>query len=54
MSDLVRFDAPVRSSTASSSHRSDQGDFVPVALFSRIGLLASLMAELFGMQSVWI
>jgi len=53
MSDLVRFDAPVRSLTA-SSRQSDQGDFVPVALFSGIGLLASLMAVLFGMQSVWL
>ncbi|HLZ06739.1 MAG TPA: hypothetical protein VKR55_31910 [Bradyrhizobium sp.] len=52
MSDVVRIAAPIRSSTA-SSRQSKQSDFVPVAIFSGIGLLVSLIAVLTGVQGVW-
>jgi hypothetical protein len=41
------------SASAISSKKSDSSDFAAVALFSGIGLLASLIAILAGMPGVW-
>jgi len=43
---------PISASTGSSD-RSDSSSFVSIALFSGVGLLASLIAVLMGVQGVW-
>jgi hypothetical protein len=52
MPTAVRIIAPIPAS-AISSKKSDSSDFVAVALFSTIGLLASLIAILAGVPGVW-
>jgi hypothetical protein len=49
---------PVRSASipataSSNSHQSDFNKFASIALFSGIGLLASLIAVLCGVPAVW-
>ena len=57
MSKAAYFNATLPTSIAASDRsakqESDHGHFVPVALFSGIGLLASLIAVLSGVQGVW-
>jgi hypothetical protein len=48
----VSIEIPV-STTSSSSERSHSHDLVPIALFSGIGLLISLIAVLMGIQGAW-
>jgi hypothetical protein len=43
---------PISASTGSSD-RSDSSSLVSIALFSGVGLLASLIAILMGVQGVW-
>ncbi len=47
-----RMFVPISASTGSSD-RSDNSPLVTIALFSSIGLLASLIAVLMGVQGVW-
>ena len=51
MTDMTHIAAPIAS--RASSRQSDQSDFVPVLLFSGIGLLVSLLAVISGVQGVW-
>jgi hypothetical protein len=54
MSKAVRISASMTvSASSASSEKSDGNAFVSIALFSGIGLLASLVAILFGMPGVW-
>jgi hypothetical protein len=52
MPTAVRVIAQIPAS-AISSKKSDSSDFAAVALFSGIGLLASLIAILAGVPGVW-
>jgi hypothetical protein len=52
MSKAVRIFAPISAPTGSSD-RSDDSPLVSIALFSGIGLLASLIAILMGVPCVW-
>jgi hypothetical protein len=58
MPTAIRISAPIPASTISpasttSSEKSETHPLVPVALFSGIGLLISLVAVLCGVQGVW-
>ena len=48
----ARVFVPISASTGSFD-RSDNGPLVTIALFSSIGLLASVIAVLMGVQGVW-
>ena len=48
----ARIFVPISASTRSFD-RSDNSPFVTIALFSSIGLLASLIGVLAGVQGVW-
>jgi hypothetical protein len=52
MPKAVRISAPVSAST-SSSQKSNSNPLATVALFSGIGLLASLVAILMGVPVAW-
>jgi hypothetical protein len=52
MPKAARIFAPISASTGSSG-RSDNSPLVSIALFSGIGLLASLIAILTGVPGVW-
>jgi hypothetical protein len=52
MAKAARIFVPISASTGSSD-RSDSSPLVSIALFSGIGLLASLIAILMGVQGVW-
>ncbi len=45
--------ASIAASDVSAAQKSDLSDFIPVALFSGIGLLVSLIAVLTDVQGVW-
>jgi hypothetical protein len=52
MPKAARISAPVSASTA-SSEKSDSNPLATVALFSGVGLLASLIAILLGVPIAW-
>jgi hypothetical protein len=52
MPTAIRIAAPIPASTA-SSEKSDLNELLPIALFSGIGLLVSLVAILTGVQGAW-
>jgi hypothetical protein len=52
MPKAARISARIPSSTA-SSEKSESHPLVSIALFAGIGLLASLIAILMGVQGVW-
>ena len=52
MPTVIRIAAPISASFA-SSEKSGWSEFVSIALFSGIGLLASLIAILTGVQGGW-
>ena len=52
MPKAARIFVPISASTGSFD-RSDNSPLVTIALFSSIGLLASLIAVLTGVQGVW-
>ena len=52
MPKAARVFVPISASTGSFD-RSDDSPLVAIALFSGIGLLASLIAVLMGVQGVW-
>ena len=52
MPKAVRIAAPIPASTA-SSEKSDSHPLVPVAIFSGIGLLVSLIAIITGVPGAW-
>ena len=52
MSKVARVFVPISAPTGSSD-RSDNGPLVTIALFSGIGLLASLIAILTGVPGIW-
>jgi hypothetical protein len=52
MPKAARIFVPISASTGSFD-RSDNSPLVAIALFSGIGLLASLIAVLMGVQGVW-
>jgi hypothetical protein len=52
MPKAARISVPIPASTA-SSEKSEGHPLVPVAIFSGIGLLASLIAILMGVPGVW-
>jgi hypothetical protein len=45
--------ASIAASDASTAQGADFSTFIPVALFSGIGLLASLISIMTGVQGVW-
>jgi hypothetical protein len=53
MPKAARIFPPISASTGSSDRSDDDSPLVSVALFSGIGLLASLIAILMGMPCVW-
>lgn len=51
MSKVASIAKPIAASSASA--KSDDGQFVSIALFSGIGLLISLVAVIMGVQGAW-
>jgi len=53
MPKAARISVSIPSSSAPSSEKSDSGQFFPVALFSGIGLLITLVAIIMGVPGAW-
>jgi hypothetical protein len=53
MPKAARITAPIPTSAAASSEKSDSSQFFSVALFSGIGLLISVVAVILGVPGAW-